>query len=337
MIWAVAVNGLSGENLGPVARSTTACVVGVTLVVFGLRRKEPNTAMAGHLIILFGALYYGAANEVWKLALVASIFQLVGYIGISMNAQRRKPVDRSRREYLLLFILLLGSIVIVLTTPWSLSGILQRNNARVSPVVINSEVTPPWNTSTTTTSTTIRTATTIPGTTATSLVSTTSVLQTTTTVDVTKKRKETKENRLWLWMILVILTLMFAVLIRLTYVRVMNRTMFRKFSSDDNRNSISFSWNWTRKHLVQYGYRIPTSISVERVPTSEHVANWPAEMQTDIKELADLAELAIFSNQSLSDEQELSAWSCSASLISEARNSSSPLLRFIVPFLRVRL
>ena len=330
MIWAVVVNGLSGENLGPVARSTTACIAGVTLVVFGLRRKEPNTTMVGYLMILFGALYYGAANEVWKLALVASIFQLAGYIGISMDAQRRKSVDRSRREYLLLLILLLGSIVIVLTTPWSLPGVLQRNDARVSPVVINTEVTPPWDSARTTTTTISVTTTTIS--------STTSVVQTTTTtVDSTKEQKKTNESRLWLWIILVILAMMFAVLIRLVSVRMLNQTLFRKFTSDDNRNSIRFSWNWTRARLEQFGYGTTASVSVDRVSTSEQVETWPVEMQAGIKELADLAERAIFSNQSLSDEQKSAAWNTSSALISAARNSSSRIRRVIVPFMRVRL
>ena len=329
MIWAVVVNGLSGENLGPVARSTTACIAGVTLVVFGLRRKEPNTTLIGHLLILFGALYYGAANEVWKLALVASIFQLAGYIGISMDAQQRKPVDRSRREYLLFLILLLGSIVIVLTTPWSLSGVLQRNDARVSPVVINTEVTPPWDSARTTTTTISVTTTTF--------ASTTSVVQTTTTVDVTKEQKKTKESRLWLWILMILLVISFGIIGRLMFVRMLNQTLFRKFTSDDNKDSIRFSWNWTRARLEQFGYGTTASVSVDRVSTSEQVETWPVEMQAGIKELADLAELAIFSNQSLSDEQESSAWNASSALISTARNSSTRLRRVIVPFMRVRL
>ena len=336
MIWAVVVNGLSGENLGPVARSTTACIAGVTLVVFGLRRKEPNTTMIGHLLILFGALYYGAANEVWKLALVAGIFQLAGYVGISMDAQRRKPVDRSRREYLLLLILLLGSIVIVLTTPWSLSGVLQRSDARVSPVVINTEVTPPWDSARTTTTSVSATTTTIPIATTT-FASTTSVVQTTTMVDSTKEQKKTKESRLWLWIILVILTIILFLLARLIYVRMMNRILFRKFTSDDNGDSIRFSWNWTRARLEQYGYGTTASVSVDRVSTSEQVETWPAGMQAGIEELAALAELAIFSNQLLSDEETVLAWSASSALITAARTSSSRTRRIVVPFVRVRL
>ena len=105
MIWAVMVNSLSGENLGPAARSTTACIIGATLVVFGMRRREPNTSLIGQLFIMFGALYYGAANEVWKLALVAMVFQLAGYIGSSHIAQNRRPQELSRPKYLMLLLL----------------------------------------------------------------------------------------------------------------------------------------------------------------------------------------------------------------------------------------
>ena len=348
MIWAVVVNGLSGENLGPVARSTTACIAGVTLVVFGLRRKEPNTTMVGHLLILFGALYYGAANEVWKLALVASIFQLAGYIGISMDAQCRTPVDRSRREYVLLLILLLGSIVIVLTTPWSLSGVLQRNDARVSPVVINTDVTPPWDSARTTTTsisvttTAPKTTTTIARTTTTAPKTTTTIARTTTTAPkttatVVKEKKKTKESRLWLWILFILLIIGFGIIARLMFVRIMNRSLFRKFQSEDNRDSIRFSWNWTRARLEQYGYGTTASVSVDQVSTSEQVKTWPTEMQESIEALAGLAELAIFSNQSLSDQQKSAAWNASSALISTARNSSTRLRRVIVPFMRVRL
>jgi hypothetical protein len=162
-------------------------------------------------------------------------------------------------------------------------------------------------------------------------------VQTTTTVDVTKELKKTKESQLWLWILLCILAVIFATLIRLLYVRVMNRSLLRKYSTDENRKSVRLAWNWTLAHLVRYGYSIAPSVSVDRVATSEQVSKWPSGMQAGIKELADLAEIAIFNNQSLSDEQESSAWSISTALISTARNSSTRLRRVIVPFMRVRL
>jgi hypothetical protein len=221
MVWAIIVNGLSGENLGPVARSTTMCVIGVALVVGGIRRREPHTSMVGHLIILIGALYYGAANEVWKLALVASIFQLAGYIGTSIVAQRRQPQHRSRREYLPLLILFLVSIIIVLTTPWKLPGILQRDNPQVSSLVVSSAVQPPWAsppiTATAITPTTLpristMTATVPPtvtlnpndplSTTTTDSTIITTPQVTTTTNPETVKRKKEEGSFLWLWILL---------------------------------------------------------------------------------------------------------------------------------------
>ena len=136
---------------------------------------------------------------------------------------------------------------------------------------------------------------------------------------------------------MILLVVSFGIIARLMFVRIMNRSLFRKLQSEDNRVSIRFSWNWTRSVLTQYGFEVPNSISVDRVPTSEQVDNWPREMQENVETLADLAELAIFSNQSLSDEQESSAWNASSALISTARNSSTRLRRVIVPFMRVRL
>jgi hypothetical protein len=266
---------------------------------------------------------------VWKLALIAGIFQLAGYVGISIEAQRRQPQERAQRQYLSLIILLLVSTVIVLTTPWTLPGILQRDNARVSPVVINTEVTPPWDSA--------RTTTTSVSVTTTTFASTTSVVQTTTTVDVTKEEKKTKESRLWLWIVLALLAVIFATLARLMYVRIMNRSLFQRLKSEDNQESVRLSWNWTNALLAQYGFETSTSISVDRVASSLQVRTWPTGMRTSIEELASLAELAIFSNQLLSDEETSSAWNASSSLISAARDSSSRLRRIIVPFVRVRL
>ena len=379
MVWAIIVNGLSGENMGPVARSTTVCIIGVTLVAFGMRRREPTTSMIGHLFILFGALYYGAANEVWKLAVVATIFQLAGYIGTSIVAQRRQPQHRSRREYLSLLILLLVSIIIVLTTPWKLPGILQRDDPQVSSLVVSSAVRPPWasspgtdtaitpttlstiSTATTTTTTTTTTAvpptvtlnpnidplstTTTTATTATTTTTTITETPNTTTPQVTtttnpetvKKKKDEEESCLWFWILLVILMIILITLSRLLYVRIKNLSLLRQHATEDNRESIRLAWNWTLANLIRYRYNISASVSLDRVASSQQVTNWPANMQINIGVLAELAEVAIFSDQPMSEEDKESAWSSSAVLIDDARKHSSRFRRIVAPFVRVRL
>lgn len=348
MLWAILANSLSGENLGPVARSTTVCVIGVALVIGGIRRREPHTSMVGHLIILFGALYYGAANEVWKLALVASIFQLAGYIGTSIVALRRQPQHRSRREYLSLVILLLVSIIIVLTTPWKLPGILQRDNPQVSSLVVSSAVQPPW-ASPPTTSTTLPTTTTTtifppvvtlnpnidPLSTTTTTTTTSQV--TTTTNQETNKRKKEEESCLWFWILLLILVVIVTTLGRLLYVRAKNLSLLRQYATENNRESIRLAWNWTLANLSQYKFEVSKSIAVERIAASEQVRTWPSSMQFTITGLAKLAEAAIFSDQPSSDEDNKSAWSNSAALVSEARNHRSRFRRILVLFVRVRL
>lgn len=365
IVWAIIVNSLSGENLGPVARSTTMCVIGVALVVGGIRRREPHTSMVGHLMILFGALYYGAANEVWKLALVSSVFQLAGYIGTSTIAQRRQPQHRSRREYLSLLILLLVSIIIVLTTPWKLPGILQRDNPQVSSLVVSSAVTPPWDSSSLTGTTTVtptkitnpnvevnQTTTTPPRNTTTTTTppretttttttetpnTTTPQVTTTTNPETVKKKKDEEESCLWFWILLVILMIILITLSRLLYVRIKNLSLLRQYATEDNRESIRMAWNWTLANLIRYRYNISSSVSLDRVASSQQVANWPANMQSNIGVLAQLAEVAIFSDQPISDEDKNSAWSSSAVLISEARNHSSRFRRIAASFVRVRL
>ena len=349
MVWAVIVNSLSGENLGPAARSTTMCVIGVALVVGGIRRREPHTSMVGHLMILFGALYYGSANEVWKLALVASIFQLAGYIGTSTVAQRRQPQRRSRRQFLSLLILFFMSIMIIFTTSWTLPGILQRDNPQVSELVASSDVKPPWQSpssaATLTTTTTPTTTTSLPvstlnpnidpTTTTTSQVTATSQVTTTSIPETVVKKK--KASHLWFWILLLIIALVFVTLSRLLYVRLKNLSELQKFASEDNCESVQLAWNWSLANLHRYQFEVPKSIAIERVATSEQVRTWPSSMQFTITGLATLAEVAVFSNQPMSEEDKNSAWSTSAALISDARNHSSRLRRIAAPFVRVRL
>ena len=355
MVWAIIVNSLSGENLGPVARSTTMCVIGVTLVVGGIRRREPHASMVGHLMVLFGALYYGAANEVWKLALAASIFQLAGYIGTVIVTQRRQSQRRSRRQFLSLLILFFMSIVIIFTTPWTLPGILQRDNPQISELVTSSDVKPPWQspssaaslttttTPTTTTSLPVSTlnpnidATTTTQITTTSQVTVTPQVTTTTNPETVKKKKDEEESCLWFWILLVILMIILITLSRLLYVRIKNLSLLRQYATEDNRESIRMAWNWTLANLIRYRYNISSSVSLDRVASSQQVANWPANMQSNIGVLAQLAEVAIFSDQPMSDEDKNSAWSSSAVLISDARNHSSRFRRIAASFVRVRL
>jgi hypothetical protein len=353
MVWAIIVNSLSGENLGPVARSTTMCVIGVALVVGGIRRREPHTSMVGHLMILFGALYYGSANEVWKLALVSSVFQLAGYIGTSTIAQRRQPRRWSRRQFLSLLILFFMSIVIIFTTPWTLPGILQRDNPQVSELVTSSAVRPPWDSSSLTVTTTVtpttitnpnvevnQTTTTTPRNTTTTTETpntTTPQVTTTTNPETVKKKKDDEESCLWFWIILLVLVIILTTLGRLLYVRAKNLSLLRQYATEDNRESIRMAWNWTLANLIRYRYDISSSVSLDRVASSQQVTNWPLNMPSNIGVLAQLAEVAIFSDQPMSDEDKNSAWSSSAVLISDARNHSSRFRRIAAPFKRVRL
>jgi hypothetical protein len=142
--WAVVVNILSGEYLGPVARSTTACVVGTTLVVFGIRHRQPNTSLVGELVIIAGALYYGAANEIWKLAIVAVAFHLVGHFGASQATQKRQPRALSWRSLLMLLLLLLAGTTIIFVTSWNLPAIFNLNGPRQSVVLSKADISPPW-------------------------------------------------------------------------------------------------------------------------------------------------------------------------------------------------
>ena len=321
MIWAVMVNSLSGENLGPAARSTTACIIGATLVVFGMRRKEPNTSLIGQLFILFGALYYGAANEVWKLALVAMVFQIAGYFGSSHIAQNRKPQEHSRRKYLMLVLLLITSIVIILATPWKLPGLLNRANPRQSVILSNTDVKPPWNSPKTTT-------TTVAGTSP------------TTNVDSVPLAPEVDEQQVdWsLIALIVILTLLFivvALLIRMLYVHVRFTRTTKRWRDQEARSSISASWLWTTLVLRTYGFSFSPATPLESIGKDESVKGWPEEVREPLLQLAEMCGDAAYKREVPTDEAQTQAWSIANALKQEATRNAKWWRRVAFRFVRV--
>ena len=321
MIWAVMVNSLSGENLGPVARSTTACIIGATLVVFGMRRKEPNTSLIGQLFILFGALYYGAANEVWKLALVAMVFQLAGYIGSSHIAQNRRAQEHSRRKYLMLVLLLFTSIVIILATPWKLPGLLNRANPRQSVILSNTDVKPPWNSPKTTT-------TTVAG------------ASPTANVDSVPLAPEVDEQQVdWsLIALIVVLTLLFiviALLIRMLYVQVRFVRTTKRWRNQEARSSIAASWLWTTLVLRTFGFSFSPATPLESIGKDESVKGWPEEVREPLLQLAEMCGDAAYKREVPTDEAHTQAWNIANTLKQESNRSAKWWRRVAFRFVRV--
>ncbi|MEN9746898.1 MAG: hypothetical protein RL729_1370 [Actinomycetota bacterium] len=321
MIWAVMVNSLSGENLGPAARSTTACIIGVTLVVFGLRRREPNTSLIGQLLILFGALYYGAANEVWKLALVAMVFQLAGYIGSSHIAQNRRPQEHSRRKYLMLVLLLITSIVIILATPWKLPVLLNKANPRQSVILSNTDVKPPWNSPKTTTTTVAGTS------------------PTTDVVSVPNAPEVDEQQVDWsLIALIVVLTLLFiviALLIRMLYVQVRFTRTTKRWRNQEARSSIAASWLWTTLVLRTYGFSFSPATPLESIGKDESVKGWPEEVREPLLQLAEKCGDAAYKREMPTDEARTQAWSIGNSLKQEANRNAKWWRRVAFRFMRV--
>jgi hypothetical protein len=321
MIWAVMVNSLSGENLGPVARSTTACIIGATLVVFGMRRKAPNISLIGQLFIMFGALYYGAANEVWKLALVAMVFQLAGYIGSSNIAQNRRPQEHSGRKLLMLLVLLLTSIVITLATPWKLPGILSRDNPRQSVILSNTDVKPPWNSPKTTTTTLAGTS------------------PTTDDSSVPKAPQVDKQQVDWsLIALIVVLTLLFiliALLIRMLYVHVRFTRTTKRWRNQEVRSSIAASWLWTTRVLRAHGFSFSPATPLESIGKDESVRGWHEEVREPLIQLAEICGNAAYKREAPTDEAHTQAWLIANALKQEANRNAKWWRRVAFRFMRV--
>jgi hypothetical protein len=324
MVWAVIVNNLSGDNMGPVARSTTVCVVGTTLVVTGLRRGDPNTSLIGQVLNLSGALFYGAANEVWKLALLAMVFQLAGHIGSSQEAQNSQPRMYSWRKYLLFLLLLLLGITTFLAAPLQPLGILQRDNPLQSLILPTVDVKPPWDSPTTTTTILGEAATTIESTTTTTAEATTT--STTDPALIADADSDEKWKFNW-WLViligsLVLLALLCIAILRVFYVYVLFERVTRRWRNQKVRQSISASWKWTTLVLRAYGFQIPPATSLEQIGNGIGVEHLPASIQKKCIELAFICNGSAFFRNEPEPQAHVEAWSIAKSIRRDAARKS---------------
>jgi hypothetical protein len=321
MIWAVIVNILSGENLGPVARSTTACIIGVTLVFFGLRRNEPNTSLIGHLLVVFGALYYGAANEVWKLAIVAVVIQLAGYIGSLQISQNRQSQKLSRRKLLLLIMLLTTIIVVILATPWKLPGVLNTANPRQSAILGDTDVKPPWNFTRSTTTTFV-------------------VSSLTTSVSSVLEAPEFDKQQVdWsliaLVVVLILLSIILILLLRILYVHVLLSRTTKQWRNQEARSSISASWLWTTRFLRTYGFSFSPATPLESIYKDEAVEQWPEAIREELLKLAEICGNAAYRKNVPAVEAHTQAWDIAYFLKQEANRNARWWRRVAFRFVRV--
>ena len=337
MVWAVIVNILSGDNLGPVARSTTVCVVGTTLVVTGLRRGDPNTSLIGQLLNLSGALFYGAANEVWKLALLAMVFQLAGHIGSSQEAQNSQPQVYSWRKYLLFLLLLLVGITTFLAAPLQPIGLLQRENPLQSLLLTNIDVKPPWDSPPKTTTTLGETATSIDDTTTTTTAATTTITTTLALNADVVPDKKWKFN--WWFVVLISCLLLMALLciaiLRVIYVYVLFKRVTRRWSNQKVRWSISASWKWTTLVLRAYGFQIPPATSLEQISSGVGVEHLPESIQKKCTEIAFICNGSAFFRNEPEPQAHVEAWRIAKSIRRDAARKSRLWRRVAFRFTRV--
>ena len=337
MVWAVIVNNLSGDNMGPVARSTTVCVVGTTLVVTGLRRGDPNTSLIGQLLNLSGALFYGAANEVWKLALLAMVFQLAGHIGSSQEAQNSQPRVYSWRKYLLFLLILLVGITTFLAAPLQPIGLLQRDNPLQSLLLTDIDVKPPWDSPTTTTTTLGEAATTIESTTTTTTSATTT--STTAPALITDADSDEKRKFNW-WMVilispLVLLALLGIAILRVFFVYVRFKQETRKWRNQKVRQSVSASWKWATLVLRAYGFQIPPATSLEQISNGIGIEDLPASIQKKCIELALMCNNSAFLRNEPAFQMRIDSWKIAAAIRREAARKARLRRKIAFRFTRV--
>jgi len=144
VFWSVAVNALSGETSGPVARSSAVCGVTAACAVYSARRLWIPPFLASVALGICGAMYYGAAGEVRYVALITSLLALATTAALDA-ARHRRRVRKPRLIAVLVGLVVAAAFVLAsVGAEQVLSRVIRGDRATVSALVQPESIRPPW-------------------------------------------------------------------------------------------------------------------------------------------------------------------------------------------------
>ncbi|MEI7992115.1 MAG: hypothetical protein WCH93_06750 [Actinomycetota bacterium] len=371
VFWSVAVNALSGETSGPVARSSAVCGVTAACAVYSARRLWIPPFLASVALGICGAMYYGAAGEVRYVALITSLLALATTAALDA-ARHRRRVRKPRLIAVLVGLVVAAAFVLAsVGAEQVLSRVIRGDRATVSALVQPESIRPPWaqrppvstakppvstakppvstvkppvstvkppvSTVKSPTSTVKPPTSTVKPPTSTVKPSTT-VRQTTT---VPPRNPQTKPRKKPLDLALIITLLFLALLLLVLSLRLwLGKHRLQRWKRRLQRlppaESAAASWSWMVFELNRLGWAPSENPSIDRTAHDMLKLAWPEAVQIPAAQVAERGAVAAFGSDQVSVPSATESWSLAAVAVDAARSSSKrwPRTRAVLRLLR---
>jgi len=347
--WAIAVNALSGETSGPVARSSLICGTGSVVAVFGARRLWSPVVLLGLIANLAGAMYYGAADEARTLAVVIGLLTLLT-IAVVDAARHRRTVRRPRFGVLVASLVGLALFVLAAVSTGSLlARITNRSNAVTSALVVPEAIRPPW-ASPVSPSEATAAPTTVPPQPTNATDAQTSVAPTTTaatdsastsgtktpSAEVMKQKRREAISLVLIIVLALLLLLLVAFLARMALGAYRLRRWKHRLAALPAGESTAAAWRWMVFLLRRLGWATRTHPVIDTMAADMARLAWPEPLRVAAARVADNGTTAAFSGQPTDEEVRELTWADAETAVREARALTKRSRRLLATLMLVR-
>lgn len=340
--WSVAVNALSGETSGPVARSSAVCGVTAACAVYSARRLWIPPFLASVALGICGAMYYGAAAEVRYVALITSLLALATTAALDA-ARHRRRVRKPRLIAVLVGLVVAAAFVLAsVGADQVLSRVTRGDRATVSALVQPESIRPPWaQRPPVSTKPPVSTAkppiSTVKPPTSTVKPSTT--VRRTTTVPPRNPQTKPRKKPLDLALIITLLflaLLLLAISLRLWLGKHRLHRWKRRLQRLPPAESAAASWSWMVFELNRLGWALSANPSIDRTAHDMARLGWPEAVRIPAAQVAERGAVAAFGADQVSVPSATESWSLAAVAVDAARSSTKrwPRTRAVLRLLR---
>lgn len=341
--WSVAVNALSGETSGPVARSSAVCGVTAACAVYSARRLWIPPFLASVALGICGAMYYGAAGEVRYVALITSLLALATTAALDA-ARHRRRVRKPRLIAVLVGLVVAAAFVLAsVGAEQVLSRVIRADQATVSALVQPESIRPPWaqrppvSTAKPPVSTAKPPVSTVKP--PTSTVKPNTTVRRTTTVPPQNPQTKPRKKPLDLALIITLLflaLLLLAISLRLWLGKHRLHRWKRRLQRLPPAESAAASWSWMVFELNRLGWALSANPSIDRTAHDMVRLGWPEAVRIPAAQVAERGAVAAFGADQVSVPSATESWSLAAVAVDAARSSTKrwPRTRAVLRLLR---
>lgn len=309
-MWAAAVNALSGETSGPVARSSLCCGVASALAVYSTRRLWAPAFLLAVAVGIGGALYYGAAGEVRVVSIVAGAASLAT-IALIDGVRHRRALHRPSTAGVLVGCLL-ACLLAVAAVGISAAAdrALHRSASFTSSLVDPDSIHPPWavRASTMPTTNPLRDHETTQGSSHVAIPNNTSLHQQRSTL------------RVILLIALVAVMLMLIVLsARFLLGAYRLRRWKRQLQDLPPAESTAAAWVWMMFLLGRLGWQPRANPAIDLMVDDMRVLGWPGQVCEPAGDVAVRGTAATFARDGAAGASPGTAWASAERAVAAAR------------------